>query len=115
MFDYVLTWPVWLLTTEDSLVRDQQGKPTGFTERPGFDVVREGNKARLVAFTDEDLANRYIARHKAPWVKAAFETPRELCAWLRSAANDGVTHVLFDPEPVGTSYIVESVIAALER
>src|SRR5713101_5163333 len=74
-FDFVITWPVWLLTTEDSIERDELGTPIGLKERPGFDILKEGDKARLIAFTDKDLADPYLSRHKAKWVKVSFDDP----------------------------------------
>ncbi len=114
-FDFVITWPVWLLTTEDSIERDELGTPIGLKERPGFDILKEGDKARLIAFTDKDLADRYLSRHKAKWVKVSFDDPERFTRWLRSFAQAGVTSVLFDPEPIGTIYSIGTVISALER
>jgi hypothetical protein len=115
MFDYTITWPLWLLTTEDSIVRDEQGVPVGLTARPGFDAIRDGDKCRLIAITDQDLAERYVTRHKAKWVPVSFNSPDNFVEWLESLEDEGVTSVFFDPEPVGTIYSIGSVIAALQR
>jgi hypothetical protein len=114
-FDYALTWPVWLLASADSAKRDEDGTAIGLTDRPAFDVVRDGDKLRVLAFTDRDLADRYLARHGAKWVPVSFDSPERFVRWLRSLARAGITSVWFDPEPVGTVYSIASVIAALER
>jgi hypothetical protein len=115
MRDFAITWPVWFLVTPDSVIRDENGVPTGLTSQPSFDGSLDGEKYRLLAFTDSDLADRYVARHNAEWVKVAMNSPEELLKWLYSFARQGVTHLLFDQEPVGTLYRIQTVIDAMEK
>jgi hypothetical protein len=114
--DFVFTWPVWLLATEESIRRDEAGTPIGLTERPSLRVARDGDKVRLVVFTDRQLADRYVSRLKDKLIPVALQTPEQFADWLWSFAMEtNCSTVLFDPEPAGTIYSVRSVIEALQR
>jgi hypothetical protein len=115
MFDFAIIYPVWVLVSEDSVVRNEHGVPIDMVDRPGFDIATEGHQRRLLAFSDDDLADRWIARATKKWVKWPIKSQDRFIHWLRVFAAGGVTHVLFDPEGVGTLYWIQSVIQALER
>ena len=115
MDSFVFNWPLWLLTTEDSVERDERDTLVGLKESPAFDIAKQGDQARLIVFTDEDLADRYLSRVTAKWVKVSFNDPDQFVSWLRSFAKAGVTSLLFDPEPCGISYSIGTVIESIER
>jgi hypothetical protein len=87
--EFVISGPVWVLANSSQVSRGVMG------------VVefRWGGTAFLTAFTDRDLAERFLERHPYPGFKPTnFATPEAFFIFLRQAAAEaGYTHVGFDP------------------
>jgi hypothetical protein len=114
MPEFLVAFPVWLIVPEGTLVQDDRGHPIGFSQNLGFHGTKDAAKTRLTVLTDEDLADRFLASNPhRRWTKLSLDRPR-FVELLRALADEGFTHVTFDPVPAGTIYSIESVVASLE-
>jgi hypothetical protein len=93
---FLVTFPVWILTTPDSLIVEEDGRTCHFSENPVFfSITLDGVRCMLV-FTDEDLAQRHIEENKlVSCVPCALRDNIQLMGFLR-LAEDKVPLVAFD-------------------
>ena len=116
MDEFIISWPVWLVATGDSVERDERGRPVELKRRPAFRIAKKDDLVAVHVFTDEDLADRYVRASGDPSLVTVSPDTRELLVrWLRRLAENGVNHVLFDAAPVGRFLPIERVVEGVER
>jgi hypothetical protein len=118
MSAFHVTWPVWVVTTEDSIERDEHGKPVRLKIPIDLATYQKDDIHALRAFTDDDLADRYVQSRNDPRLVAVTpNTGAEFVSLLRTFAKRGVNSVVFDltPGAVGRFFPLDEVIADIEE
>ncbi|HEY2786116.1 MAG TPA: hypothetical protein VGJ05_14200 [Fimbriiglobus sp.] len=110
MKEFLVKFPIWIQVTKDSFVTG----PLPFTkvlgDHPDINTGTHDGRRFVPVFTDEDLAERHLAKMDSRWANYCFTTREQAIRWFKEFQSKGITHVIFDMEPVGTLWSIDSIL-----
>jgi hypothetical protein len=98
--EFLYTTKLWFAVHESSVITDDEFGGRRLKDVFRIATLEKGGKKAVAAFTDEDVAERFLEALGDPeMIPLATRTPTALLELLQNLKRSGYTLVAFDPLP----------------